>query len=242
MAFSKLNTKPRPIEVLEQIISALETGEYAPGEKLPPERDLATAMGVSRTSIREALSILHTVGVVERQQGSGTYVKCVDSSAFERAWLVLEGSETPHEIFEWQQIIEPAIAILAAQRAKESDLEAMEAALEAMRKALLNGDRPSYSKNDRRFHMAIAETCSNTIVRRQMAALSELMSRQVWRSIKNYGVDPLREEGYLLRSLQFHERVFDAISNADQAEIERAFEEHYQYVREVVFNGKEGPQ
>ena len=242
MAFSKLNTKPRPIEVLEQIISALEAGEYTPGEKLPPERDLAETMGVSRTSIREALSILHTVGVIERQQGSGTYVKCVDPSAFERAWLVLEESEVPHEIFEWQQIVEPAIAVLAAQRAKKSDLKAMETALEAMRKALLNRDRPSYSENDRRFHMAIAEACANTIVRRQMAALSELMGRQVWRSIKNYGVDPWREEGYLLRSLKRHERVFDGISNADQAEIERAFEEHYQDVREVVFDGMEGPQ
>ena len=138
MAFSKLNTKPRPIEVLEQIISALEAGEYTPGEKLPPERDLAEVMGVSRTSIREALSILHTVGVIERQQGSGTYVKCVDPSAFERAWLVLEESEVPHEIFEWQQIVEPAIAVLAAQRAKKSDLKAMETALEAMRKSLLS--------------------------------------------------------------------------------------------------------
>lgn len=226
--------------VLEHLVTALLEGQFPVGTRLPPERELCEVTGVSRTSVREALAVLTMEGIVERRHGSGTYTKSVQRELLSRALSLLDNSDDPEEIFEWQQLIEPSVAKLAARKATIADFDRIAAALDAMRKAVTNHNRPAYSRSDRRFHLAVAEACGNSIVTDQMTQLFLLMSRKEWRRLKAYGILSEQELDYLKRSLAFHERVVAAIRDRDYERIDREFADHYTLVHEVVFEGKAG--
>lgn len=238
MVFCKLGTKLRSRQVLEQIVDAIRSGHFLEGDRLPPERELARQLGVSRTPVREALSILHAVGAVSRLQGSGTYVTAAGDTVLDQAFAIVDEGGSSQEIFDWQQLLEPGVALLAMQRATPAGLETARTALDQMRNAVRNCDRPSYSESDRCFHLAVADMTENDIIIRQMSRLYQLMEQKVWTSIKGYGIEPDAEEWYLAESLGSHERLFEAIRAGDSEAVEGALAQHYRTVREVVFEGE----
>ncbi len=226
--------------VLEYLVTGLLEGQFPVGTRLPPERELCEVTGVSRTSVREALAVLTMEGIVERRHGSGTYTKSVDRKVLTRTLSLLEDSDDPKEIFEWQQLIEPSVARLAARKATSADIERIAAALKSMRRAVDNHNRPAYSQSDRQFHLAVAEACGNSIIMDQMTQLVLLMSRKGWRRLKAYGILSEQELDYLRKSLAFHERLLAAIRDCDLELIDREFSDHYALVHEVVFEGEAG--
>jgi len=141
--------------VADQIVDAIRAGEFRPGDRLPPERDLSARCGVSRPVVREAMIALEIAGLVEVRGGSGVFVRAVPAAA----GGVPDAGEDPYEAFLARRVIESEIAAIAAQNAKPSDLAEIEAALECMR---AQADRhPSPDRHDRRFHLAIAKATGN---------------------------------------------------------------------------------
>lgn len=235
--FKKVETTRKATEVITQIASAIELGEFSVGDRLPTERDLADAIGVSRTSVREGLSLLGMEGIVERVPGSGTYLASCDPLALKRVQMTLEHSEEPHEIFEWQRLVEPGIALLALEKARPEHLEPVRQALDSMRQAVERSDRDAYSESDREFHLAVADICESALISRQMRQLVALMSQVVWKSMKRYGVAQAEEHRYLEHSLRFHETLYGALLDHDRQAVEIAYQEHYKTVQAVVFDG-----
>ncbi len=143
-------------QIADQIAALIEKGEYAAGERLPPERDLAKQLGVSRPSVREALIALEVEGYVEVRVGSGVYVAGarMSSKGPESAGSV--SVEPPRA--RW--LIEAECAALAAKSATKAQVRAMEDALDQMADEARRGDMPLAS--DRAFHLRIAEASGNS--------------------------------------------------------------------------------
>jgi DNA-binding FadR family transcriptional regulator len=144
-------------QIADQIAALIEGGEYKPGQRLPPERDLAKQLGVSRPSVREALIALEVEGYVEVRMGSGVYV------ADRRAGAGASRKDTdagPFELIRARWMIESECAALAAKSATKAQVKAIEEALDEMEAASGEGVVPLEA--DRTFHLRIAEATGNS--------------------------------------------------------------------------------
>jgi DNA-binding FadR family transcriptional regulator len=144
-------------QVADRIRALINAGDLTEGARLPPERDLALQLGVSRSSLREALIALEIYGRIEIRSGSGIYVSASrgDASLF---YL----GESPADLLQARVVLESSVANLAAARASKPGLERIEAALEDMREDLADGASPVEA--DRRFHLSIAEQSGNSVL------------------------------------------------------------------------------
>jgi GntR family transcriptional repressor for pyruvate dehydrogenase complex len=237
MPFEKLESKRKSAHVVEQIVKAIQKGIYEVGDKLPPERVIAEETGVSRPSVREALSILAASGVVRRRAGDGTYVQSSNERDLSKALSMPQEDVNLFEVFELQRTLEPAVAELAIDKISEEDLNQLEKALRQMRAAVEDGNRDKYVDGDRAFHMAIARATKNSLIEQHVVNLINLMNQRLWREFKSYSVDLEREKEYFIRSMKAHEQMFEAIKNKDKKRLREIMEKHFQRVEERVFKG-----
>src|SRR5688572_21779761 len=125
-------------QIADQIAALIDRGEYSPGQRLPPERDLAKQLGVSRPSVREALIALEVEGFVEVRMGSGVYVTDRRGLAASKAAV----DAGPFELIRARWMIESECAALAAKNATKAQLKAIEEALDEMETARDRGVVP----------------------------------------------------------------------------------------------------
>ena len=142
-------------QIADQITALIDRGEYAAGARLPPERDLARQLGVSRPSVREALIALEVEGYVDVRVGSGVYV-----TPPTRARAALPADSGPFELIRARSLVESECAALAAKSATPAQVRAIEEALERMEGDRERGRMPLAS--DRLFHLRIAEASGNS--------------------------------------------------------------------------------
>lgn len=149
-------------QIAEQLRQLIKQGEFAPGTRLPAERDLARQLGVSRPSVREALIALEVEGWVEVRSGSGVYA--LDRPAPSRAGQADQGTPEwgPLELIRARRVVEGETAAIAARIAKRRDLDAMRAAIDAMVRDADKGVMPL--DGDRAFHTAIAQAGGNGVL------------------------------------------------------------------------------
>jgi GntR family transcriptional repressor for pyruvate dehydrogenase complex len=145
-------------QIADQIADLIERGEYGVGSRLPPERDLARQLKVSRPSVREALIALEVQGYVEVRVGSGVYV--LGSPRPTAAPSALPEDSGPFELIKARWLIEAECAALAARNATRAQVKAIEEALEDMDRERGKGVMPLTS--DRLFHLRIAEASGNS--------------------------------------------------------------------------------
>jgi DNA-binding FadR family transcriptional regulator len=144
-------------QIADQIAALIEKGEYRAGERLPPERDLARQLGVSRPSVREALIALEVEGYVEVRVGSGVYALGPHPAS---GSPVLPADSGPFELIRARWLIESECASLAARSATRAQVRAVEDALDQMQAQRDKGTMPLAS--DRLFHLRIAEASGNS--------------------------------------------------------------------------------
>jgi DNA-binding FadR family transcriptional regulator len=145
-------------QIADQIAALIEKGEYASGRRLPPERDLAKQLGVSRPSVREALIALEVEGYVEVRVGSGVYVLGPRTAAARLETLPADSG--PFELIKARWLIEAECAALAAKDATRAQVRAIEEALDQMEADRDKGTMPLAA--DRLFHLRIAEASGNS--------------------------------------------------------------------------------
>ena len=189
-------------------------GELAPGDRLPPERELAEHLGVSRVSIREALRELENRGLIDRRPGRGTVVLAPgERSSFAKDLVKsVNGLHAEiQDIMELRAIVEPPIARLTATRATPRDLAQLRELVEAMETDLT---KERYAELDRAFHQAIAQYAHNPLL--------EFINEQIAQQIA-----PSRSQRYQTRerraaSSAAHRRIYEAIAagDGDLAELE----------------------
>jgi len=219
-------------EIVRQVRALISEGRLKSGDQLPPERDLAAQFKVSRTSVREALRTLESLGLIEIRPGEGTFVRevSIESLIEPLAHMILSQREAVGELFEARRLLEPAIAGLAAGRATQEDLQEMERILEEQAKEVAAG--LTGLAQDAAFHASIAASVRNRAITRIVNALMDLLTQSREES--------LQTPGRPTRSHQDHRRILDAIRRRDAAGAQRAMLDHLNAVEALVMGGNGG--
>jgi GntR family transcriptional repressor for pyruvate dehydrogenase complex len=213
-------------QVAAQIQELIASGALRPGDRLPPERELATKFGVGRSSLRDAIRTLEVMGIVESRQGSGTVVRdlSTDSLVVPLASVLAHKRELVIELLDVRRMIEPALAARAAANATAEELAKLEDILRRQADKVRRGE-PSIEE-DSEFHYTIALAARNGVVLRVIDVLMDLLRESRARSLQVKG----RPE----RSCAGHRRILRAIKRRDGAAAEAAVLKHLKEIEEVV--------
>lgn len=234
----KLDLKPiktRKIyeEIVEQIRDLVSRGDLKPGDRLPSERDLVERLQVSRASIREALSALELMGLLEVRSGEGTFVRKLRSESVVAplAWMLTMEKVTVIELLEIRKILEVQAVGIAAERAEEKDINDLSAALDDLRADL--SSPTSDGSADHRFHYAITRATKNNIMIRLMDTISDLM-KYVLKTSRS----KLYEGKYTPALLfQEHKKIYDAIVDKDAQGAKDLMLAHLSGVEQEILKG-----
>lgn len=212
--------------IVEQIRALIREGRWAPGDQIPPERELAERFRVSRTSVREALRALEMQGVIDSRQGGGTFVRTADTEALvpPLAAAILRGRQELAEVLEVRELIEPGIAQRAAVRANAEHVGELEALLERQRECIAQG-RP-FVDEDTAFHYTLARAADNHILLRLHNVILDLLRE----SRQSYLHVPERPQ----TSLRGHETILAAVKARDAQAAYEASLEHISEVKEGI--------
>ncbi|MDO1582949.1 FadR/GntR family transcriptional regulator [Rhizobium oryzicola] len=145
-------------QIADQVRQLIQNGQYPAGSRLPPERELAQTLGVSRPSLREALIALEIDGTIEIRMGSGIYALSPAKTSNGQRSL----GESPTELMQARAVIESAVIAKAAAAVTDSFIEALSAILDSMRAEIAEGRKPI--DQDRQFHLTIAEQAGNSVL------------------------------------------------------------------------------
>jgi DNA-binding FadR family transcriptional regulator len=204
---SSEQTTFRPLQRYEQIAERLaadiRSGRFAPGERLPSERDLARTLEVSRASVREALAALQLQGVVETRKGAGTFVStrppAPDAPAHDAS---------PSAVLEARAQLEPAVARLAAARGQRD--EAAENLLAAMEAEPV--DIATWNASDRLFHRQLAAMTGNPVLLAFADHVATLMDQPLWQRLRD---DSIATAGRTRIHVAEHRMIYEAIVAGD---------------------------
>ncbi len=218
--------------VAEQIETLILEGTLRPGERLPPERELARQLEVSRPSLREALQKLEERGLVETRQGGGTYVAAVLNPMFTDPLVGLfhRHPEMAYDLLEFRQALETIGAYYAALRATDADREILRRRFGAMEDAHSRGDPLAEAEADAEFHLSIAEATHNAVLLHIMRGLFDLLRRGILSSREKLYTRPGVRE-ILFRQ---HRELHDALQQGDARAARRAASEHLRFVEETL--------
>jgi GntR family transcriptional repressor for pyruvate dehydrogenase complex len=218
-------------EIVRQVKAMIAEGRLKSGDQLPPERDLAEKFVVSRTSVREALRALESLGLVEIRPGEGTFVRevSVESLIEPLALVMVAQREAIGELFEARQLIEPALAALAARRATPEELQEMHRILEEQAKEVAAGR--TGLEQDAEFHAAIGAAAHNRAITRIAHAVMDLLRQSREES--------LNTPGRPTRSHEDHRRLLAAIRARDEAAARQAMIDHLRAVEGLVLGDDE---
>lgn len=166
-------------QVAEQLLGQIGARRLKPGDVLPPERELTESFGVGRSSIREALRMLESQGVISAVNG-GSFVVAEAANPLNsslRLMFTLDDRTGIHDLFELRRILEVEAAALAAARHGPDHLDEMEAAIGEMAASLTDTGGDRFIEADLRFHLAVAEATGNRLVLHSMQAVRDVIRR-----------------------------------------------------------------
>jgi GntR family transcriptional repressor for pyruvate dehydrogenase complex len=195
-------------EVAERLRSLIVGRRLAPGDRLPSERELSQRLGVSRTSVRQGLTALRSIGLIDVRHGDGAYlVRAADEVVSPMALAMLNAEADHSMVWEAREALEVHAARLAADRATPDDQERMEIALAAMRAAVQDGEDGNAA--DAELHEAIVDAAHNPMLAELFRTIREAVSRTSEASLSMPGRPP--------ESLRAHAAIVEAIGDRDGA-------------------------
>lgn len=223
-----LETIPRSrvyAKVAEQLQSHI-INTLKPGDMLPPERELVQMFGVSRSTIRDAIRRLETVGLLEPRQGVGTVVRevSVDTVVRPVANVLLQKRKGINELLDVRMIIEPALAARAALHASPGQIAELHAILERQDEKVRRAELAT--EEDSAFHYAIALAADNSVMLKLVHVLMDVSRETRERSLQFGG----RQE----KSLAGHRRILTAIEQGDAAAAKAAMRRHLLEIEKII--------
>jgi GntR family uxuAB operon transcriptional repressor len=205
-------------QIAQQIATLIDEGEYAPGDRLPAERELATALGVSRTSVREAIICLELAGRVDVRVGTGIFV-CPRRSGAELP-AAADDPPGPFDLLAARRIIEGEIAALAARTIKRAEIDALRESMARMRAS--DADHAPRENADRDFHVVIAQATGNGALRAVVNRLWDARSHPLWTRIESHFHTPALRA----RTLEDHAAIVAALEAHDAEAARGAMHRH----------------
>ena len=211
-------------DVFRWVLDRVGSGEWRPGTVIPSERQLAEQLGVSRVPVREALSMLKSLGIVEIQQGRRSLVRQMDTAMLQQLFPLvfrLEGQESFLKIFDLRLAVESRTAFLAAERRTREDADAL-ADLTRQFRSHQSKDSPAFVGLDLSFHVRIAEATGNPFFPLLLRTFSGFVIYSQSEGCRN----SLERR---IRAVQAHESILDAIVDQDAPRAQVEMEAHLRY-------------
>jgi GntR family transcriptional repressor for pyruvate dehydrogenase complex len=217
-------TRPRLYEqVVQQILAWVEDNGLGVGDRLPPERELASRLGVSRATVSQALVAMEVVGVVAVRHGDGAVI--MDASGTSKVVDALHRhAERIPDVIEAREALECKLAALAAVRRTEEDLARIDEAIEVMAADIDRGGRGL--EGDELFHAAVTAAGHSGLLQRLMHEIGDL--------VRETRIESLSQPGRPRESLEGHRLIADAIRSEDAAGAADAMREHIAKVSDVA--------
>ncbi len=224
-AYEAIQSERLYSKIVEQIQRKILAGELKIGDHLPPERELAEQFQVSRTAVREAVKALSEKGLVQVFPGKGTFITNGTSQAVRQSLGILMKigqADGTRDLVEVRYIFEPEIAALAATRASDEHIAAMQEAVRVMDRSLENAD--AYIEADLDFHLALAEASQNLMILTLIDSFVDLLREQ---RIRIFHVEGGPQRGQI-----HHKRILAAIISHDAEAARTEMRKHLQQVQD----------
>ena len=222
-------------QIADQIAQLIASGEYRPGARLPAERELATSLGVSRASVREAIISLEMGGLVEVRVGTGIFV----TAAAAAPAVPRDAGPGPFELLQARKLIEGEIAAVAATKAAPSDLDYLRRCVQRMQAQV--EDFAAREASDREFHLGIAKATGNGSLEQVVAGLWAQRA-ELWGRLQQHFHTP----DLARKTIRDHVAIVNAIAARDPAAARAAMHRHLaRVVREFergVEDGERAPR
>ena len=197
-------------QAIDKVKDMLLTGELQPGDRLPPEKELSERLGLSRSSLREAVKALEIIRVLDVRRGDGTYVTSLRPDVLLEALSFVadvQQDASVLELLEVRRILEPEAAALATVRAQPSDVAELRALLSQVADGTAVDDLVAH---DVVFHKVLSSLSGNAYLTSLLDGLSgSTLRARIWRG--------LTEEGAVERTLTEHRAIVDAVETGDAA-------------------------
>ena len=224
--FPTLKRTSVSLEAAEAIKALIVSGELTSGDALPPERNLAAMLGISRPSVREALRVLTAMNVVEPRHGGGTYVTSLDPTLLARPinFLLQVEPRTFLHLFEVRQVLEVSAARLAAPKMTDEAVEELERLAAQAAAALRQPTR--YSELDFQLHTKIVEAMENPIYLSLYQSISDLLLESRRRTAR---IPAVRRQAH-----EDHLAIVGALRDRDPEAAGRAMQDHLEGMRRVL--------
>ncbi len=215
-------------EIISQVRDLITSGRLKIGDRLPAERELAKTLQVGRSTVREAIRALESLGILQARPGEGTFLVSnlsedrldpITANAF-KSW------ENQRKLFEVRMVIEPDLAALAARRASLDQIVKMREAIQEQDTSVKAGQ--TGMKADTAFHFLLAEAAGNDVLFRIMDSLMDLL-RETREASLHTGGRPVS-------SLKQHKAILRAIEARDPQAAERRMREHITDMEKLVFS------
>lgn len=230
------------MQIANQIRNRIEVGELKPGDKLPTESELEEAFKASRSSIREALSALEILGLIERKGRKGKFIRQKDPQQVNYMNLLkdLLKHNSPMDLFESRLELEPSIAALAAEKATPSEIEKLHSQLQRLetiesrattKPELAEQYIDEYMEEDRNFHLLIGESAHNEVLFKFFSGVHITMKKFHWELLKRRVIldhETLREIN------QEHQKILKAIEFKKPESARNMMIRHIEHLREVL--------
>lgn len=223
-----IERQPVAEQVARQLLSLVQSGALKPGEKLPPERELAATLMVSRPSLREALRALSLLGVLRIRQGGGVYVSSLDPESLLAPlhFFVSLDSRNLEDLFEARMIIESQITRIAATKISPENLAILKDCVDFEINDV--GDVNKFIESDVKFHQTLFETVDNAFLQSFATSLHVLG--------KARGEITASIPSVMKQSLRDHKRILKAITAGDADAAADAMRQHVVHVRNAYRN------
>jgi GntR family transcriptional repressor for pyruvate dehydrogenase complex len=211
--------------VIDRIKEALLRKDLKPGDYLPSELELTKNLGVSKSSVREAVKMLQAMGVVEVRRGQGTLIRVQPGADYISPMifqLIME-SGYPDDLVELRLMFEPALTVMAMERATDEDLGRIRMTLERLESSIRSGTQ--VAEDDIAFHLAILHSTRNPLVIRIGETILELFKPSI-----SISMQQIPE-----RAIQDHRRIFEAFCSRDSAALREAVLKSYDGWRESLY-------
>lgn len=219
-------------QVAHLLEKAITEGQYPVGSQLPPERELAVQLGVSRPTLRQALTTLAARGWLESRQGGGHRVCQHLGDGFSDPLLALLSTDKDYQydILEYRNALEGMAAWYAALRATEGDRQRLQACVAELERTHQAGNPAEQARADADFHLAIAEASHNAVLLHNMKALFRVLASSIADSVFQIAGQGDTAE----RLLEQHQRLLGAILSGDAAAAQGASQTHLGFVESCL--------
>jgi DNA-binding FadR family transcriptional regulator len=214
--------------VAEQIGSLIHAGEFRDGDRLPPERELAKQLGVSRPVVREAMIALEIAGLVDVRGGAGAFVKRARADASSLLAATADPGPGPFDLIAARQMLEGEIAFTAASKVTQANLHSLTEAIDQMRSDIEAGRDTRQS--DRLFHLRVAELTGNGVLSGLVDGLWAHMLAPMFDVLGRHA--GLRGEDRM--TIADHERIVEALGRRDAEAARAAMRAHLAHVEEIL--------